>query len=198
MKKQLIYLFLFCFAACNSSKIETVEIKDENGKISERFERRKADFAKEGKYQAFFASGKVKQEAIFRNDSIDGAQRFFYENGQVEILQNLKNGSFEGKYQHFYADGTLDNEGIYKNNEMTGDWVFHYKNGMIKEIVHFEKNEENGLFKEYFINGKLKTEGRYLDGDNEHGPLRMYDSLGMLVKTMDCDSGICRTSWMRK
>jgi antitoxin component YwqK of YwqJK toxin-antitoxin module len=198
MKKYFFYALILTLAACHFSKTETIEKKDENGKLSERFERRTSDFAKEGKFQAFFPSGKLRQESYYRNDSIDGVQKFFYENGQVEIIEHLKNGSFEGKYQHFYPDGTLDNEGIYQNNEMTGAWVFHYKNGMIKEVVNFKKNEENGQFKEYYNNGILKTEGAYLNGDNENGPLRMYDSLGMLVKTMDCDSGICRTSWVRK
>ena len=43
----------------------------------------------------------------------------------------------------------------------------------------------------------MKKESRrvYLDGDNEHGELKLFDEQGVLTKKMNCDKGICRTSW---
>lgn len=195
MKKYLLPLLIL--VACKTGSIETVENRDEKGQLLEKFERRKKDFAKEGKFQAFYPNGNIKEEAFYQNDTLTGEHKFFYENGTCEIVQRRQNGLFEGKFQHFYENGTLESEGEYRNNAMVGEWKFHYKNGVLKEVVQFRDNEENGPFKEFYDNGILKTEGAYLNGDNEHGPLKMYDSLGVLVKTMDCVEGVCRTSWVK-
>ena len=48
---------------------------------------------------------------------------------------------------------------------------------------------------EYFRNGNLKAEGSYLDGDNEHGLLKLYDETGRLIRKMECEQGVCRTFW---
>ncbi len=196
MKKYLLPLLLI--AACKTGSIESVENRDDKGQLLEKFDRRKKDFAKEGKYQAFYPNGTIREEAFYQNDTLTGEQKFFYPSGTCEIVQNRQNGLFEGKYQKFFENGTLESEGDYRRNAMTGPWKFHYKNGVLKELVEFRDNEENGSFKEYYENGTLKTEGAYIDGDNENGPLKMYDSLGVLVKTMECDNGACRTIWVKK
>lgn len=64
------------------------------------------------------------------------------------------------------------------------------------EEVMFADNEENGPFTEYHKNGSLKAEGNYLNGDNEHGLLKLYNEEGELVRKMQCDSGICQTTWV--
>ena len=196
MKKYLLPLLLL--AACKTGSIETIENRDDKGQILEKFDRRKKDFAKEGQFQAFYPNGTIKEEAFYQNDTLTGEHKFFYPNGTCEIVQRRQNGLFEGHYQHFYDNGTLESEGDYRNNAMVGPWRFLYKNGVVKELVEFRDNEENGPFREFYQSGTLKTEGAYLNGDNEDGPLKMYDSLGVLVKTMDCQAGVCRTVWEKK
>ncbi len=51
---------------------------------------------------------------------------------------------------------------------------------------------------EYHPNGQLKAEGYYKNGDKEEGLLKLYNETGKLVKTMNCNSGICRTVWKAK
>lgn len=196
MFKSPVFLLLF-FIACSPSDIEQIETKNESGQVVERFSRRKKDFAKEGRYQAFYPNGTVREEAIFRGDSLDGEHKFFYENGTVEIIEHRQMGRFEGKFQDFYESGTLKSEGEYRQNAMTGPWRFLYKSGVVKELVEFRDNEENGPFKEFYENGVLKTEGNYQNGDNEHGELKLYDAAGQLEKIMDCEAGACRTRWER-
>ena len=73
-----------------------------------------------------------------------------------------------------------------------------YPNGQMKEKVTFSNNEENGAFEEWYENGKLKATGNYLDGDNEDGTLKLYDTLGQLERILECQRGACRTTWERK
>jgi antitoxin component YwqK of YwqJK toxin-antitoxin module len=188
--------FLFAFAAC--SPVETVENKDEKGVLLEKYSRRKDTFAKQGKYQAFYPSGKLLEESLYENDTLHGERKLFYENGKTQSIERLEHGRFIGKYQKFYENGQLANEGEYVNNEMSGVWKRWYDTGELREEVFFEHNEENGPFREFYQNGKLKTSGNYLQGDNENGELLKYDENGEVYERMYCEFGICVTAWSKQ
>jgi len=111
--------------------------------------------------------------------------------------ETYKRGTFSGPYRLFYPGGELKQSGKYRDNLMVGKWKGFYDNGQLKEVVQFENNEENGAFIEYHSNGKLKAEGSYLDGDYEHGELKLYDENGELERTMQCVKGRCSTTWSR-
>ncbi|MBK9015100.1 MAG: toxin-antitoxin system YwqK family antitoxin [Saprospiraceae bacterium] len=184
------------FSAC--SNFETVETKDENGKLKEKFTINKKSKKKEGQYLSFYPNGQKLEESFYLNDSLQGEQKMYYENGQLESLTNHANGMFVGKYQKFDENGRLTNEGQFVNNEMSGVWKRWYDTGELQEEVTFAGNLENGPFKEYHKNGKLKTEGVYLDGDNENGELKIYDENGELTQKMYCEYGICAETWSKE
>lgn len=202
--KLALFSALSLLFACQPNDHETIETFDEQGHIKERFVRRKADFAKNGLYQRFAPDGHYVEEAMFRNDTLDGERKFFYPNGKVEIIEPNRNGVIHGKYRKFFENGSIALEQDYVNGVLEGESLAWYPNGMLKERVSFQKNEENGPFKEWHPNGQPKTEGNYLtpddpdfSGDREEGELRMYDSLGQLERIMDCRLGVCRTKWAR-
>jgi antitoxin component YwqK of YwqJK toxin-antitoxin module len=180
-------------SAC--AKLETVEVKDENGLLKEKYSRRKDTFAKEGTFTAYYPNGKVFEESFYQNDTLQGERKLFYENGQIQSIEQYDKGIFSGKAQRFYANGQLSNEGDYVNNEMTGTWKRWYESGELQEEVTFEKNEENGPFKLYHKSGKPSVEGVYVNGDNEEGELKKYDENGQLIERMFCHYGACATVW---
>ena len=45
---------------------------------------------------------------------------------------------------------------------------------------------------------KTKAAGNYLAGDNEHGELKLFDENGELIKKMNCNNGLCQTSWTKE
>jgi antitoxin component YwqK of YwqJK toxin-antitoxin module len=196
---QRLFLFLASAAmliliAC-SSKLDTVEKKDENGVLLERYTRLKTNFAKEGLYESFYPSGKLYEQSTYHNDTLTGERKLFHENGNLLIVEHHEQGRFEGAYKVYYENGQLELEGMYVDNKMTGPWKRYYPSGQLMEIVEFSDNQENGPFIEYHENGNLKAEGAYLDGDHEHGLLKLYDENGQLERKMNCDRGICRTIW---
>lgn len=190
-------LFLvFTVFGCKS-KVEQVENVDSYG-YTERYQRSKADFARQGLYQKFDEQGRLMEEANYQNDTLNGLRVLYYETGDTQIVETYRQGIFEGPYRLFYESGQLNLTGRYEANEMTGDWYRYYENGQLMERVRFESNTENGPFIEYYENGNLKAEGAYLDGDNEHGLLKLYDEAGELKRKMNCEKGICRTFWKRE
>ena len=198
MEKLVFILFLtFTTLGCKKS-IEVVEIKNATGQIVEKYERRVADNMRQGKYESFDENGNLMESAFFQNDTLHGKRTIYFENGNPQYIEQYVNGQFDDAYSAFYQSGQLKLEGKYSNGAMNGEWKGYHENGQLKELVLFSNNEENGPFVEYHPNGKLAAEGTYLNGDNEHGELKLYDENGELYRTMNCDKGLCRTSWLRE
>lgn len=190
------FILSFLFPACQSD-IETIEHRDEHGRL-ERYQRRKKDFAKEGLYQRFHEKGYLLEEAHYRNDTLDGERKFFHPNGKVERIEHFQNGVYAGKFQQFYENGQLQLEQEYVDGALEGLSTAWYPSGVMKEKVTLRENEENGPFTEWYENGKLKAVGSYIDGDNEQDSLKLYDTLGQLERVLMCQMGACRTVWVRE
>jgi antitoxin component YwqK of YwqJK toxin-antitoxin module len=174
--------------------LETVTEQDEFGNTI-TYKRRKIDAARQGLAQTTDPAGQLIEMANYVSDTLDGQRIIFYVTGDTNIVETYRMGFFDGPYRLYYEEGVLKQEGQYQNNELVGIWRAYHDNGQLKEEVRFENNEENGPFVEYHANGNLAAEGSYLDGDNEHGELKIYDEQGELLRAMMCDQGRCRTTW---
>ncbi len=187
---------VFSITAC--SKLEYIENKDEQGKLLEKYSRRKDTYAKEGPYQAFYPNGKVFEESNYLNDTLHGERKLFYESGALQSVEHLDHGRYNGAYLKYYENGQLSNEGQYVGNEMSGVWKRYFETGELMEEVTFSKNEENGPFKIYHKNGKISIEGVYEQGENEQGELKKFDEKGELTAKMICFYGACATTWSKE
>lgn len=195
MKPALTLTLLSFILAC--SPYQEVEVKDDNGQVVESFRINRKTGQKEGEYRKY-SEGALLEIAHYINDTLDGLRTIFTFDGNKEIEEWYTKGIYEGSYLTFYANGQVELEGQYNNGTMEGEWKKYYKSGKLMESVRMHQNEENGPFVEYWENGNLKAEGTYLDGDNEHGELKLYDEQGELEKIMQCERGICHTTWKRE
>ena len=193
MRALIIIAVLCLLQSCGNKK---VEIKNENGKVTEVYYLNKKG-EKDGKYQLLFDSGKIREESNYKDGQLTGKRTLYFENGNVEVEElYIDDGLLNGPYKSYYSDGTLQLQKTYENNIITGIIKVYYPSGKIKEEVTISENEENGPFTEYYENGKIHWKGNYRNGDNEYGILYEYDSLGSALKIMKCDTmAICRTVW---
>ena len=196
MTHRLVFFFLMVslLLGCSGSQLETVEVETEDGYV-EKYSRNKTDFAREGLYSKINSAGITVEEATYKRDTLHGYRILYSEKGDTQVVETYKLGLFSGPYKSFYENGQLELEGMYEGNMMGGEWRRYYDTGELMEVVTFRENEENGPFIEYFRNGNLKAEGHYLNGDNEHGELKLYNEKGELIRKMNCEHGVCRTSW---
>ena len=74
-----------------------------------------------------------------------------YENGQVQSIENFKNGKLYGEFKEFYKDGTLAQIGSFKSGDLENIKAF-YENGNLKfeEIL----KDRKGKYKGYYPNGQ--------------------------------------------
>ena len=183
----------FLLPSCGDD-LETITNTTDLG-YTEKYQRRKTDFAREGWTEITAPDGILIEKAHYKHDTLDGLRILYYENGDTNIVETYRQGVFDGTYSLYYENGQIKQQGEYVNNEMTGDWLQYHENGQLKEKVQFEHNVENGPFVEYHKNGKIAAEGHYADGDNEEGILKIYNEQGILSKIMQCEHGRCTTTW---
>lgn len=153
---------------------------------------------KEGLIQAYTENGMLYEEGQFKQGVLDGYRKIYYPDGKLQIVETYKNGKFEGPFVKYHKNGKKKVEGKYVNSTMEGIWKTYYDTEALKDEVMMHDNLENGPFKEFYENGKLKAIGAYKNGEFEHGPLQLFDESGTLIKKMDCENGICRTTWKKQ
>ncbi len=187
---------LFILIALSCNRVKVIEIKNDQGVLIERITTNLRDTGrlKDGFYEKFDELGRLLESANYKDGKLDG-ERKIYEKGLLYSLENYKMDLFDGPYKVFYPNGQLQLECQYINNEMSGTLKAYYPGGQLKEIVQMNGSQEKGPFEEYYENGKIKAQGSYKNGPNEDGLLNLYDSLGTLIKKMNCKEGICSTIW---
>jgi len=197
--KNIIWLFVLGIhlTAC-SSKNKTIEVKNDAGVVIERYVQDITTNQKEGKSELFDDNGQLLETAFYKNGQLDGERILYHANGTIQAIEPYQNGVFKGDFQAFYENKQIELTGKYVNGTMNGEWKRYYDSGELMEIVTFVENEENGPFVEYYKNGKTKATGAYLGGDNEHGELQLFDENGELTKKMNCNRGVCQTSWTKE
>jgi antitoxin component YwqK of YwqJK toxin-antitoxin module len=192
----LIATFFLALVACNRTH-ETIDRKDDAG-YRELFSERKKDGVKDGRYQKFHPNGTTAEEAHYTDGQLNGERKFFFANGNIEIIEQHRQGVYDGKYQKYFENGVLYVEQQFVNGAMQGQSLKYYPNGVLEEKVTIRDNNENGPFTEYYQNGNRRAEGTYQDGAYEQGELKEYDESGQLVRIADCNKGACTTRWRKE
>lgn len=160
------------------------------------------DSLKQGAFLRFDRlGGDTIEHANYKNDTLDGVRRI-YTKGLLEVEEYYRSGILDGPYTTFYDNGQVQIESSYKEGVMSGILKKYYPTGTLEEKVTMKDNVENGPFVAYHPNGKIHWRGTFINGDNEIGLLEGYDTLGQLVRKMDCgvfhDKYICQDIWTRE
>lgn len=104
---------------------------------------------------------------------------------------NCKQGKWllmgKHKPQACYKKDQLVEEGKYFNNRKEGLWVEYYCLGNIKSKIPFEDGKPKGHCIVYHQNGKVSEEGDYKN-NRYIGIYQKFDTMGMLIHEMECDS----------
>ena len=102
----------------------------------------------------------------------DGPKRFveYYENGQVEVEGNRKDGERDGKWVWYDENGKIEAEGSYEDGYKIGKWAYYYEDGQLRSEEYYD-NEYIALRKcvDYDENGKIVKDLEY-NLDETAGP----------------------------
>ncbi len=88
----------------------------------------------EGLRSVFYASGKIAEETMYKNDLKNGAYKRYTESGIIIEESNYKNNEFDGLAIFRDADdGTIVSKGKFVNGKKVGIWQFFQKGKLVKE-----------------------------------------------------------------
>ncbi|HRX29151.1 MAG TPA: toxin-antitoxin system YwqK family antitoxin [Saprospiraceae bacterium] len=190
--KSIFIIFCLNFFSCKSDVVETFYT---DGTLKESYHVLN-DSIKNGEYKSYNEGGSIFEISNYQNGSLEGLRQIYLPSGTLDIEEQYRNGVIHGEYKRYYESGQIKILAHYVDGVLSGEFFKYFPNGVIQEKVTMANNEENGPFEEFYPNGKLKWKGQYLNGDNEYGLLENYDSTGVLIKKMMCDSlRICKTIW---
>lgn len=153
-----------------SSNLKTLDVRGEGP----------AQIYKNG---TLIASGKFN-----KNGKKDGTWTYYYLNGQVKTIENLKDGELVGEEQKFYKSGILKSKARYNSDHKTEYEIGFSRNGEYDEEYELQKDNsirnttfypngkkrfsvvlvkdvyKDGTYEGYFENGKVSKELTIKDG----------------------------------
>ena len=77
-----------------------------------------------------------------------------YEDGQLKLEANYKDGQEDGLYKTWYENGQLRFEANYKDDERDGLYRKWYENGQLRFEANYKDGELDGLSKTWDENGQ--------------------------------------------
>ena len=193
MKRLLLPSAALLLLGCADTTV--VEDFNAEGVLTERYTIRKADSVRHGEAEVYDLEGVLIERAHYADGELEGPRTLYYASGAVQAEETLRGGRLEGPYRSYYPDGQLELEGQYVGHVGTGTWTGYYPDGARKEEVTMTESLAAGPFREWHPNGNRKAEGTYVKGGKEDGELLLYDERGDLERKMDCEEGICYTTW---
>ncbi|WP_290697692.1 toxin-antitoxin system YwqK family antitoxin [Lacinutrix sp.] len=137
-------------------------------------------------YKKHYDNGQLSVTGQFKNGKRIGEWKAFYENGVLkEILHHDENEKVVGEKKTYYENGVLKFRANYENNFLIGNGKYFHKNGQLSEIGPYEHGKPTGIWKFYFENGNLKKSGEVINEKNYNGLWKYYHENGQLK-----DSGV--------
>jgi len=188
MKKIYLLLTLFSilalFSACNKVKREYYQ----NGKVKSETHYR---FGKEtgtttyyhhwyptkkmeitmkrgkrnGKMIQRFFDNNIELVAYYKNDLLEGAETYYYKNGNRSTLTHYSKGKKNGTATAWYANGDIKESGTYVNDLVDGDWVNYDERGLLRGEGAFDKGTGKRIT--YDEIGRLQCETNFVNNKKE-------------------------------
>jgi|GEM_PF-1555649 len=116
-------------------------------------------------------AGLCTAENHFTNDTLNGSQKTWYQNGQISGDELYQNGYIISR-QTWFENGLRRSTEHFKisskenilKSELHGDCRYYYSNGQLREGGTYSEGVKHGKWVEYFETGIKKSEGRFANG----------------------------------
>ena len=99
----------------------------------------------------------------------------------VNYVQEINGEEVILEQKEFYQNGELKIRGELKEGEKHGEWNAYFKNGQPQSIGDFVEGKRMGRAIVYFRNGNIRYEGEYKN-DKKVGHWKFYNQKGKLIK----------------
>lgn len=92
---------------------------------------------KHGAERKFYESGNLSEVSEWTNGINNGLTIRYYESGNVMMRILYSNGVLNGEYNVFDSNEKIAIQGQYKNNKRNGKWIYYKKNGHVESEINY-------------------------------------------------------------
>ena len=135
---------------------------------------------KEGKFKLLYPNGKTAGDLNFKNDLLDGLQKYYDEKGNVTKERNYADGKLDGVSKEYFKNGQLAYVESYKDNLLHGLSYSYHVNGSKNCEINFTNGERDGLLTCLYENGTKRTENNFSKG-KMNGISKNFNANGDLI-----------------
>ena len=160
--KILTLLSLVVFASCSPSEVlskDLVKYLVERNGIKYLVNSR-TPFTGEG--TRYYNNGQLMVKGNFKDGKREGVFVNYDEGGQLKGTGNYKDGKLDGLYES-YDRGQLESKENYKDGKLVSLEAYH-SNGQLMAKLNYKDAKLDGLYEWFHVNGQLKATGNYKDG----------------------------------
>jgi len=118
----------------------------------------------DGSQKTYYGNGQIEIEENFKDGIREGETTEYHRNGSVSRIEYYKNGKKEGNQESYFTNGELYREEYYKNGKQEGVQRKYYENGITEFESYYKNGQHDGIQKSYYNNGQLENEENYKDG----------------------------------
>lgn len=137
------------------------------------------DGNKDGKFTAYFLSGKVSEETNYKDGVQDGPHTSYFFNGQKKVENTFVNGDENGYTKGHYFNGKLSYEGWVIEDSRQQNIIYYNQQGDVT-TKEFYLNDELDGYTEYYYPGNIRDfDYKYHNGWLQQ--ITQYDSTGKVL-----------------
>ncbi len=86
-----------------------------------------------------YSKGNLYDEINYKNDVKDGKHTHYYTtSNKINFLQEYRNDTLHGEFKLFFENGKLKQHGAFKNGRNIGEWLTFSERGEIIERIFYE------------------------------------------------------------
>lgn len=114
-----------------------------------------------------FFTRNLIEYAEYKNNVLNGEQRFYYSSGELEQKRTNLDGKLVDTVYNYYRGGQIEDKIAVGNDMRDGQSATFYENGKLHTVTDYKEGQINGGYKSYFTNGLVQTEVLVTDGKVE-------------------------------
>jgi TonB family protein len=106
----------------------------------------------------YYMSEHLQMTGTYKSISPDyktGTFKYWYENGQCQLVCSYVNNKLDGEYFEYYDNGRPKNKKNYKNGLLDGTEKSWSSQGLLAKVVEYKDGVKHGRFLTYYDNGQL-------------------------------------------
>ena len=170
---------------------------------------------KKGPWKAYYESGKIRTDDVFKDGKLNGPYKEYYKNGNLYMDANYKDGLYEGHVTEYFKNGAVKSDETYIGGALTGHSKYYYENGNIKgegdfkngnmegKVIQYDATgaktlevdtKQDGMLVEYHPNGVVKTKGK-MSEDHLTGKFQYFNTDSKLIKEGEFQDGKMDGIW---